>query len=382
MDLTDDNIPSKTIYLSGLNGLRAIAALAVVISHITLGLGEFGLNNKIFGTDIKGNPSGLNLAGYGVTIFFTLSGFLITYLLLKEKETEEINIKNFYIRRILRIWPLYYLYMAIVMATAFFFNIPYEKNSIVFYVFLAANIPFIIGGLIPCLGHYWSLGVEEQFYLFWPWIVKKSKALLRTTIFICISLIVLKTILRLIDIKTNNGDVGLLYNIISITRFHCMMIGAVGAIFYYRNNVLFLKVTNNIPAQLISWIIIFLACINQFHTASFIDHEIISIVSVFLIIGQIEKSKRIINLNTSFFDFIGKISYGIYVIHPILIFYFSKLLGHFNSDSIPNYLLVYGLITTSTVLMAYLSYEFYEKRFLKLKLKYSTIKSSDTKHSP
>ena len=66
---------TKTIYLPGLNGLRAIAAIAVVISHITLGLGSFGLNNKIFGTDLDGKASGLKLAGYGVTIFFTLSGF-------------------------------------------------------------------------------------------------------------------------------------------------------------------------------------------------------------------------------------------------------------------------------------------------------------------
>ena len=69
------------IYLPGLNGLRAIAAIAVLISHISLGFGEFGLNNKIFGTDIGGNAKGYNLAGFGVTIFFTLSGFLITFLL-------------------------------------------------------------------------------------------------------------------------------------------------------------------------------------------------------------------------------------------------------------------------------------------------------------
>ena len=67
---------SKTVYLPGLNGLRAIAASAVVISHITLALGEFGLNNKIFGTDTEGNASGLSLAAHGATIFFTLSGFL------------------------------------------------------------------------------------------------------------------------------------------------------------------------------------------------------------------------------------------------------------------------------------------------------------------
>lgn len=151
MNLTNTNIISKTVYLPGLNGLRAIAALAVVISHITLGLGEFGLNNKLFGTDLEGNASGLNLAGYGVTIFFTLSGFLITFLLLKEKEEAKLKIKEFYIRRILRIWPLYYLYFAICLIAMLCYGLTVNIFSIPFYIFLAANVPFILGGTLPCL---------------------------------------------------------------------------------------------------------------------------------------------------------------------------------------------------------------------------------------
>ena len=86
---------------------KAIAFIAVLISHITGDLNHFGLNQ--FGKS-------LNLASFGVTIFFTLSGFLITYLLLKEKEKtdkELINIKHFYNRRVLRIWPLYFMYVFI-----------------------------------------------------------------------------------------------------------------------------------------------------------------------------------------------------------------------------------------------------------------------------
>lgn len=101
----------KIIFLPGLNGLRAIAAIAVVISHITLIFSTFGSDFKLFGSDDKGNPNAYLLASYGVTIFFVLSGFLITYLLILEKEKKPINIKSFYIRRILRIWPLYYFYL-------------------------------------------------------------------------------------------------------------------------------------------------------------------------------------------------------------------------------------------------------------------------------
>src|SRR5688572_17546909 len=99
---------SNRIHLPGLNGIRAIAALAVIFSHIGLSLHQFGL---------KSLPD-IDLAGYGVTIFFALSGFLITYHLLIEKQRfERVNIRQFYIRRILRIWPLYYLYIALVIIT-------------------------------------------------------------------------------------------------------------------------------------------------------------------------------------------------------------------------------------------------------------------------
>jgi peptidoglycan/LPS O-acetylase OafA/YrhL len=102
-------IKKKVLHLRGLNGIRAIAAVAVLISHISLALPLFGLD-PLF-TDKKGEPAGVLMASYGVTMFFVLSGFLITYLLLQEKEIQQIHIRHFYFRRILRIWPLYYLFL-------------------------------------------------------------------------------------------------------------------------------------------------------------------------------------------------------------------------------------------------------------------------------
>ena len=100
---------NKHIYFSGLNGLRFFAALAVIITHIELIKEQMefpGLHSK--------NKIVFELGGLGVVFFFVLSGFLITYLLLKEKEqTGTINVKKFYLRRILRIWPLYFLIVAL-----------------------------------------------------------------------------------------------------------------------------------------------------------------------------------------------------------------------------------------------------------------------------
>jgi peptidoglycan/LPS O-acetylase OafA/YrhL len=363
----------KLIYLSGLNGLRAIAALAVLFSHITGELTSFGLNSFVFGKHPDGTPKATLLAGFGVTIFFALSGFLITYLLLQEyKATNSINIRNFYIRRVLRIWPLYYLYLGLSLVTLILFNIDFEGSFILYYVFLASNVPFILAQSTPFLGHYWSLGVEEQFYSFWPWIVKKSKSIVRTTVIICISLIFLKCVLRYMDIVLHHGDITLPYTFIHVTRFHCMLIGALGAIFYSGRNQFFLRMTNNYLMQALSWLVIFLALINKFHIASFLDNEMIAVISVVLIIGQVEKDHRIINLENSALNFIGKISYGIYVIHPLVIFYLSRII-RFSSEAFTlDYVLVYFSVFSITILLAFLSFEFFEKKFLLLKVKYDS----------
>lgn len=145
----------KAIHLPGLNGLRAIAAIAVVLSH-TLLLGvQLGL---------PANQQGTDLAGFGVSIFFSLSGFLITFLLLKEKKHfARINIRAFYMRRILRIWPLYYLYLIFVLLCLGWLGLERPEGSIWFYLFLCANIPFILGAEIPLLGHYLAQGWRSSF---------------------------------------------------------------------------------------------------------------------------------------------------------------------------------------------------------------------------
>ena len=143
---------NKVVHLTGLNGLRAIAALAVVFAHTTLLLPEFNLV-PIFGYSQDGTITGTTLAGFGVSIFFSLSGFLITYLLLLEKEKQPISVKNYYLRRILRIQPLYFLYIFITLLFLYLFQINFSGKQLIFYFLFAANIPFITGYEIYLLGH-------------------------------------------------------------------------------------------------------------------------------------------------------------------------------------------------------------------------------------
>jgi|WetSurMetagenome_2_1015567.scaffolds.fasta_scaffold56574_2 peptidoglycan/LPS O-acetylase OafA/YrhL len=356
--------PSTNIYLPGLNGLRAIAALSVVISHITISFPDFGL--------IK--IGGWGFAAHGVTIFFTISGFLITYLLLLEKVKQKISIKNFYTRRILRIWPLYYLYL-IISVGCLIANSKFSPNSILYYVFFCANLPYIFGGSQVLIAHLWSIGVEEQFYLIWPVFVKFSqKRMILLTSIIVLILIGMKFIARYV---LHNE---LLKIFLDVNRFECMLIGAAGAMLFFNQNKLFITIVTHGFIQKVSWIILVIIALGKVHTPGPTEHILMSIITLVLIIGQINTSGLKINLDNKMFDFLGKISYGLYVYHPLIIYLFSKIIIGLNINIYPKVVIIFSTIIFSTILVSHISYNYYEKPFLKLKSRFTTVKSQNSKY--
>lgn len=367
--MSDNHTP--IIYFSGLNGLRAIAAIGVLVVHITQGLNLFGLNSFIFGASNSDAIGIYRIALYSVSIFFGISGFLITYLLLEEKSKGTINVKHFYLRRVLRIWPLYYLYLTLALLTNWVLDNPIDKSQLFFYIFLMANIPYVFGNSISFVTHYWSLGVEEQFYLFWPNWVKKIKHLLFSSLLFVFVFMSLKLVFYL---SASKPIFHKLYYILDANRFQCMLIGAIFAILYYQRNTVFLKIFSSIYAQILAWVLFLLVFTNQFRISYFLSHEMITIATCTIILAQIQQKNRIFNLENRIFNFFGKISYGIYVWHPLVVLLLSKILL-FKNQNLSNYLVVYCLSIGFTILIAYVSYEYYEKRFLKLKGKYTTIKS-------
>ena len=148
----------KKIYFPNLNGLRFFAALSVMVYHF------FGINV------LNGH--------FGVILFFVLSGFLITYLLLEElKNTDTISIKKFYVRRILRIWPLYF-FILLLSTVLIFFETGIDNSysqALPYYLFFIPNLAFVMNIGIKYAVVLWSVGAEEQFYLVWPWIIRKIK---------------------------------------------------------------------------------------------------------------------------------------------------------------------------------------------------------------
>jgi peptidoglycan/LPS O-acetylase OafA/YrhL len=360
---------SKILYLPGLNGIRAIAAIGVIYSHINNRLEYYHLENL----------NVLDIASYGVTMFFTLSGFLITYLLLKElDETSTINIKKFYIRRILRIWPLYFLYLGITVAVGFdelnwlfllyIFMLPNFKNSFVHYFQLLSG-----GRTLNFLtGHYWSLGVEEQFYAFWVWVVKKSKNLLPILILFPIIWICFKVALRIVDAP---------YWIlvwVNYTRFGCMVIGALGAYCLFHSQSI-IKHVKRIEVQLLMVIFFILVFVNKFHITSIIDHEIVSIFTLVLIINQVDNQKKLFSLENKICDFLGKISYGLYVWNPLIIYGMSFLITDFLPSSyLGSVLIIYITVPLIIILVSYVSYTYFEKKFLKFKTRFMVVRSKSS----
>ena len=164
-------------YFKGLDTLRAVAALVVIWGHIELLKRRENLPN-LLDQDGFGVPSG----HIAVILFFVLSGFLITYLLINEKEnTGSISFKKFYMRRVLRIWPLYYF---IMLLSYFLINAEYSVKTLVLCLGIFPNVAHALTAGWPSSPQLWSIGAEEQFYLFWPMLILLIPERRYTVIFI------------------------------------------------------------------------------------------------------------------------------------------------------------------------------------------------------
>lgn len=363
----------QVVYLKGLNGIRAIAAIGVLFNHINIALTYFDITEfSLFGFK-NGSQQGWNLGEQGVTMFFVLSGFLITYLLLIERSKKNtINQKHFYIRRVFRIWPLYYLYLFLAIAIVYFVSSELANAKMLpLYVFLLANIPFIIKTALPACHHLWSIAVEEQFYLIWPFFFRKKLKLDKILPIIIIIFIIIRLLLwTFYPFK--------FFTLLFTTnRFDCMMFGALIAIYYYEKRGI-INVITSLPAQLFAWAVIAIHAINFEIVNSVITLEFVTLATGIIICGQISDKYKIINLENKVLNFLGKYSYGIYVYHPILIYIMiqSNAFGQIENQT-TRAILIFASLIFSTIGIAYLSYELIEKRFIKLKDKFSAVHSTN-----
>jgi peptidoglycan/LPS O-acetylase OafA/YrhL len=362
------------VYFPNLNGLRFIAASLVVIHHIEQYKKILNLPNYFE------NPTISLLGKIGVILFFVLSGFLITYLLLKERErTTTVSVVDFYKRRVLRIWPLYFLIIIIsffLLPKSPFFNLGNLSNElqdnieikILLFVFFLPNVALGFFPPVPYASQLWSIGYEEQFYFFWPWFVKiKNKVINILIVFLStyiVSKIIVFTILKDFLIQNNLfTKIKLLYD---FPGYESIVIGGILAWFAAKKattlNFLFKK-----RIQMLIYLI--LAFLLFFGVKLPVFNNILYACLFAIIIANLALNKEsIINLENKLFNYIGKVSYGFYMYHSIAIVIVLKTLIYFN---IGNLFLEYFLSFFITLFFSIISFEFYESYFIKKKKMFS-----------
>jgi peptidoglycan/LPS O-acetylase OafA/YrhL len=325
----------------------------------------------------------------GVNFFFVLSGFLITFLLIKEKEyTGSIHLGNFYIRRILRIWPLFYLCVIIG-----FIVIPLLKTMAgqqsteiarpLYYILLANNFDYIRGwpafpdALILIV--LWSVAVEEQFYLTWPVLIKLIPR--RAYPFLFISIITGTLIFR--SFYTGNSD-----HDYAIRHFHTLsVIGdmALGGLmaFYCSFPSRFLSFITNLKKPHI--IIIYLIAISLIlFRKSLFETPVAGIFERLIIAGFfgliILEQNYSVNSFYKFSGFkiptrLGLFTYGLYCLHFFVISMVQAACWKMGLtiNNIFTALAVSIFALGSVIILCIISYNYYEKPFLRLKEKFAFI---------
>lgn len=349
-------------YLKGLDTLRAIAALIVVWCHIELLKKNKGLVN-LLDNEYFNIPSG-HLA---VILFFVLSGFLITFLLVKEREKNgEISLKKFYLRRILRIWPLYYL---ILFLSFLLFKADYSQKTVLLCLSGFPNIAHALGAGWPTSPHVWSIGVEEQFYLFWPillTLIPLKRVILALSLFI-IGYSILPNVISFIIIRTfqnfefNSFISELFYG----TKFNCMSVGALVGFLYARENK-WLKV---ISSKFIAYSSIILSALLWAYGLefNFFNDALYAVLFSIAVYNIVVNPK--INIDTKVTSFLGKISFGIYMYHWIIILLALKYLPVIKNDILYNVYL-YLVVIIGTIFISWISFNSVEKYFLNVKKRF------------
>lgn len=383
------SLDTDRIYFPNLNGLRFIAAFLVIIHHIEQQKSDFQLPN-IFGL------LSIQLFGrLGVVLFFVLSGFLITYLLLKEERaTGAIGIRNFYIRRVLRIWPLYFLIIILgllILPNLHLFDVPnYDKTrvyqnlftKIILYVFFLPNLVSPLLGIVPYAAHTWSIGTEEQFYLTWPVILKsiKRNRLLLMFVIIAIYLFLARALYssRTDFLPAKDALIAFwpTFNI------DCMAIGGFFAMLLHSQSPLLKFFRNRYIFYFALVFTIILIYNGSYFPSLTVNHlkfpylykEFYSLWFGIIILNFASNPDILISLEAKPLKYLGKISYGLYMYQPIAIALAFQVALLFPQVFNP---IFYTLSMGLTVLISAVSYKYFEAYFLKFKGEFSTLASGE-----
>jgi len=380
--------PKEKIHFPNLDGLRFIGSMIVLLFHIE---GIKQRHGQEFSSLILSYEP---IGELNVSLFFVLSGFLITFLLLKEKQnTGTIGLKNFYMRRVLKTWPLYYFIMVIG-----FFLLPYlgqafypeyskgltDHFSIALMGYLFFLPPLLLGGyrLPDTMGATWAVTVEETFYLFWPFIVRRSKNFMKVSCVIIVSIVFIRdgaVLLRYL-LKGNQYYTTHLTTMVELLgeyRFSCMAIGGIAAYIFITKKESLLQFLFKKNLQIIAYTLLLLMPILRIKVP-LIDQEFYSVLFAYIVLNMAANPASIVRLNFKWMNYLGSLSYGIYLYNPVMRILSLEAIKHLFNRNIAGWqmeLSFYSLTIGSTLLVAVLSHKLIEKPFLNLKKKFTFINS-------
>jgi peptidoglycan/LPS O-acetylase OafA/YrhL len=363
---------TKKIYFNHLDAIRFFAALAIFLGHGFLAWrGYFSANQ---GADLpEFVKTFMTNTGLGVEWFFYISGFLITYILLKEKEaTGKIAIAKFFIRRALRIWPLYFLLIAITPLLISWMpgNDPHYVPNLLFI----GNFDVIWDGQTHFpFSHFWSIAVEEQFYLIWPFVIAFIPRKRLMPVFLI--LIGVSIFARYSFVGLENQYQNLYYH--TLCRMDTLVIGAISALYFDKYAVNFvLKKGVLLLTFLGLFALLFFTVSNDWVSVpSALGKKYIYLIPMALITLHFvsnNKPHRFPKLS-NIINYLGKSSYGLYMIHNFVVLIVVDRVMLNNGLNIGwLFWVIYAVITFALV---FVSFEFLEKPFLKLKKHFSVIKT-------
>lgn len=368
--ITDTNKPQDRN--TNLDALRGIFALAVVFSHIALIRYYFGLSDDFLIPVIS------QLGKIGVTGFFVLSGFLITINLLKEKETDKPvgkKMGSFYLKRILRIWPLYY---AVILASIFVFphidllrftlppNIQDARalpGSHIYYYALLPQVPLAKSIVLPFAEPTWSIGVEEIFYLIIPVLFLFKKVKKDILIYIAIGFILLKYVLfyTIVDDPMAYPTTLFTLNMLNLCRFECILVGCFAGCMFFEGHKYLEKIgmVHFIAACVL--LLLFTA------TIEYTTYQYYHFAAVFAIIILYAAKNPHTFLNNRVFAFIGKISFSLYMTHELAIVFWHNNAFFMEQAEITPFPWLYIVIPATAILLAFVAYNLIERPFLIIK---------------
>ncbi len=346
----------KLQYYKNLDGTRGIAAMMVLVHHF------FYFNDTDYPINMDFYREITEFGQHGVSLFFVLSGFVITRILLNNRN-EPKYFKTFYRRRVLRILPLYYLYLFFV-----FFLMPFILDTDFVnlklqlpYYFYSQNFVDLLGIDASGPGHYWSLAVEEHFYMIWPLVIYlTSPKQLWKVIGVSIILIFCLRYFMLSE--------GLEINHFTFTRIDQLLFGTMLALMEYNG---FLKKKKAAYYFIIIGLsIIPIAALTYYlQKHFFFTKEMLksSLQALFFfsIIGYLIASnvQTTVNriLSGRILQYLGKISYSLYVWHVGVLFILFEfaITGSIILDLL--------LLITISIMISHISYKYFESYFLRLK---------------